>query len=57
MGVKVMKQILVIEDDEQLSRLLELELAHKGYSPEIVSDGNAGLSKLQSKDLHSVQHC
>jgi DNA-binding response OmpR family regulator len=49
-----MKRILVIEDDEQLSRLLELELAHKGYSPEIVSDGNAGLSKLQSKDYDIV---
>lgn len=49
-----MKRILVIEDDEQLSRLLELELAHKGYEPEIVPDGNAGLSKLQSNHYDIV---
>ncbi|MGE5627340.1 MAG: response regulator transcription factor [Solirubrobacterales bacterium] len=43
-----MARILIIEDDEQIYRLLELELKHKGYEPEIAVDGNIGLQKLQS---------
>lgn len=49
-----MKRILVIEDDEQLSRLLELELTHAGYEPEIVLDGNMGLNKIKSNHYDVV---
>ncbi len=49
-----MKRILIIEDDEQLSRLLELELLHKGYEPEIVSDGYTGIDKIQSNHYDLV---
>lgn len=40
-------RILVIEDDEQLARLLELELLHCGYQVDKISDGSIGLKQLQ----------
>ncbi|MBP7175713.1 MAG: response regulator transcription factor [Thermoclostridium sp.] len=49
-----MNRILVIEDDEQLSRLLELELTYKGYEPEIVSDGYTGINRIQSNHYDLV---
>lgn len=49
-----MKRILIIEDDEQLSRLLELELIHNGYEPELASDGYTGISKIQSNHYDVV---
>lgn len=49
-----MKRILVVEDDEQLSRLLELELIHNGYEPELALDGYAGINKIQSKNYDLV---
>lgn len=40
--------ILVIEDEEKLSRMLELELCHEGYTVTKALDGKTGLEKAQS---------
>ncbi|NOV03866.1 response regulator transcription factor [Paenibacillus planticolens] len=37
--------ILVIEDEEKIARLLQLELTHAGYTVEIAMDGSEGLQK------------
>lgn len=38
-----MKNILVIEDEKNLARFVELELTHEGYNPEVQLDGRSGL--------------
>jgi DNA-binding response OmpR family regulator len=38
-----MKNILVIEDEKNLARFVELELTHEGYNPEVHLDGRSGL--------------
>ena len=47
------KRILVIEDEKQIARFLELELTHEGYAVELSHDGREGLSKVEewSPDL------
>ncbi len=40
-------RILIIEDEKQIARFLELELQHEGYSVEIASDGMIGLQKSE----------
>jgi DNA-binding response OmpR family regulator len=45
-------KILVIEDDAQILRVLELELKHEGYEVETARDGLAGLERaLKEPDL------
>jgi len=44
--------ILIIEDDEQISRVVRLELEHEGYRVETASDGLIGLERaLHAPDL------
>ena len=47
------KKILIIEDEKQIARFLELELEHEGYTVEIKNDGKEGLEavKLGTPDL------
>jgi two-component system, OmpR family, response regulator ArlR len=40
-------KVLIIEDEKQISRFLELELQHEGYSVEISYDGREGLKAAQ----------
>lgn len=40
-----MKRILIIEDEKNITRFLELELRHEGYEVETASDGRLGLAK------------
>ncbi len=40
--------ILVIEDDESVSQLIRLYLAHDGYRPLTAKDGNTGLEMARS---------
>lgn len=40
-----MIKILVVEDEAQIARFIELELKHEGYEVEIVGDGNSGLNR------------
>jgi len=45
-------RILVIEDDAAISRVLQLELEHEGYSVETARDGLSGLERaLKEPDL------
>jgi DNA-binding response OmpR family regulator len=45
-------KILVIEDDAQIARVLQLELEHEGYVVETARDGLTGLEKaLKEPDL------
>lgn len=37
------KRILIIEDEKNLARFVELELKHEGYITEVQEDGRAGL--------------
>ena len=41
-------RILIMEDDKQISRFLQLELVHEGYLVETESDGRIGLEKIQT---------
>ncbi|MGE5631299.1 MAG: response regulator transcription factor [Caulobacteraceae bacterium] len=42
------KDILIIEDDKAITRILELEFKHEGYTYDIAMDGKAGLEKFQN---------
>ena len=41
-------RILIIEDEKQMSQLLEMELAHEGYKVDTAFDGISGLNKLET---------
>jgi len=47
-------RILIIEDEKQMSQLLEMELVHEGYIVDKASDGIAGLDKLKNADYDLV---
>ena len=40
-----MSRILIIEDEEKISRFVELELSHEGYETGKASDGRSGLEE------------
>lgn len=42
------KDILIIEDDRAITRILELECKHEGYTYDIAFDGKEGLEKFQN---------
>ena len=45
-------RVLIVEDDAAISRVLQLELEHEGYSVDTARDGLAGLEKaLKEPDL------
>jgi DNA-binding response OmpR family regulator len=46
--------ILIIEDEKQIARFLELELKHEGYAVEIEYDGRGGLNRVEEKELGLV---
>lgn len=39
--------ILIIEDERQIARFIELELLHEGYSVEVRYDGKEGLERIK----------
>ena len=41
-------RILIIEDEAQLARFVELELTHEGYLVDKAPDGREGLAKMES---------
>ncbi|MCA1062936.1 response regulator transcription factor (plasmid) [Cytobacillus spongiae] len=45
-----MKRILVIEDEKNLSRFIELELKYEGYEVALAYDGRGGLEKALTED-------
>lgn len=46
MGGKI--KVLIVEDDQKISRFLELELQHEGYETDTAADGREGLGKVSS---------
>lgn len=44
-----MTNILIVEDEQNLARFIELELTHENYTVEIENDGKVGLDKALSK--------
>ncbi|ALN76409.1 MULTISPECIES: response regulator transcription factor [Staphylococcus] len=48
-----MKKVLIIEDEQNLARFIELELKHENYDVDITNDGLSGLNKAlqQNYDL------
>ena len=48
-----MKKILIIEDEKKISRYLQLELEHEGYSVDIADDGAMAL-ELFGKTFYNI---
>ena len=48
------RNVLVIEDDKDIARLLDLHLRDEGYSVTVVSDGKTGLAQALSKPFDIV---
>lgn len=42
-----MKKVLVIEDDPDIARLIDINLHDRGYEVELVSDGSVGLNRAR----------
>ena len=40
-----MTNILIVEDEQNLARFIELELTHENYTVDIENDGKVGLIK------------
>lgn len=47
---KTNHRILIIEDEKNLARFVDLELKHEGYETEICYDGRSGLDKALSEN-------
>ncbi|MDB4866105.1 MAG: PhoB family transcriptional regulator [Cohnella sp.] len=41
--------VLVVEDETKIQRLLQMELSHEGYRVEVANDGRSGLNKARQK--------
>lgn len=48
------RRILVVEDDKDIARLLEMHLRDEGYSVSVAADGAAGLREAQSRPCDLV---
>ena len=48
------KNILVVDDDDEIRELLEFDLAHSGYNVDTAVDGYEGLNKAVSGNYHLV---
>ena len=48
------QRILIVEDEPQISRFLELELKHEGYEPTISGDGRAALELALREDFDLI---
>lgn len=51
---KKMTNILIVEDEQNLARFLELELTHDGYKVDIEYDGEPGLKKALNNDFDLI---
>ncbi|MBQ6661332.1 MAG: response regulator transcription factor [Lachnospiraceae bacterium] len=47
-------KVLIVEDEEQIARFVELELRHEGYSTGKAADGRTGLSMAESGEYDIV---
>lgn len=49
-----MSRILIIEDEENLARFVDLELKHEGYDTEVRYDGRQGLDAALANDFDVI---
>lgn len=49
-----MNQILIVEDEVYLSRFIEMELQHEGYTVTIANDGQDGYNKALENDFDLI---
>ncbi|PTI55831.1 DNA-binding response regulator, partial [Staphylococcus xylosus] len=49
-----MTKILIVEDEQNLARFIELELEHENYEVDIEYDGQPGLSKALTNDYDLI---
>lgn len=49
-----MKKILIIEDEQNLARFIELDLKHEDYEVEICYDGESGLNQALTDDYDCI---
>ena len=49
-----MSRILIIEDEKNLSRFVELELQHEGYETEVCKNGRQGLELALDEDWDAI---
>ncbi|MBP5491154.1 MAG: response regulator transcription factor [Lachnospiraceae bacterium] len=47
-------RVLIVEDEEQIARFVELELRHEGYETDKAVDGRNGLTKAESGEYDIV---
>lgn len=50
----MVSRILIIEDEKQLARLMELELTHEGYQVAVEYNGVDGLDRLKEEEFQLV---
>ncbi|GAE35635.1 response regulator transcription factor [Halalkalibacter akibai] len=43
-------KILIVEDESNIARVIQLELEHEGYETEIVSDGGKALERIEKQE-------
>jgi len=48
------EHILIIEDEDNIARILQLELEHEGYEVGRAADGRSGLEMAQSSEWHLI---
>ncbi|EKU47501.1 response regulator transcription factor [Staphylococcus massiliensis] len=49
-----MKRILIVEDEQNLARFIELELKHEDYDVDIEYDGENGLNRALDEDYNLI---
>jgi DNA-binding response OmpR family regulator len=49
-----MKKVLIIEDEQKISRFLQLELKHEGYATDSAVDGREGYKMAQSGNYDMI---
>ena len=49
-----MSRILIIEDEENLAKFVEMELKHEGYETDVELDGRAGLQAALNQDFDLI---
>ncbi|EUJ30792.1 response regulator transcription factor [Listeria sp. FSL L7-1582] len=49
-----MNRILIVEDEKNLARFIELELQHEGYETAVANDGRAGLELAITEEWDAI---
>jgi DNA-binding response OmpR family regulator len=50
----MMKKVLIIEDEENLARFIELELKYEGFAVTVAYDGRSGLEKAMNEEWDMI---